>query len=93
METVYFSTAGRTGLMDVIPFEGDYYEDSDIIIDVIGKVNTAPSIYDEEGNILEEIAPVWTDFLFNVIFLTDKYREDFSVFKSEIPATPIRTFL
>lgn len=94
METKYYSCKEKEDLMKVLSFDGNYYEDKDITIDVIGKVNTTPSVYDEEGNVLEEKEPTWTDFLFNVIFKTDnKKTEMFEVFKSEIPKTPFRKFL
>lgn len=93
METKYYSCPERTDLMNVIPFDGNYYEDSDIVIDVIGIVNLTPSVYDEEGNIAEEIEPTYSDFLFNIKFKTDKKISMLSSFREENPQTPIRKFL
>lgn len=93
MEKKYYSCKEREDLMKVISFDGNYYEDEYIIIDVVGKVNTTPSVYDEEGNILEEKEPTWTDFLFNVIFKTDNKKELFIGFEEKVPETPFRTFL
>lgn len=93
MEVNYYSAKDRSELMAIIPFEGDSYQDNDILIDIVGVVDLNPKIETEE-EIDESIThePVWSDYLFNVIFLTDKYKEAFNAFKPEKPKSPIRTF-
>lgn len=97
MKTEYYSCKEKQELADAFMSVADLtdksnYDDWNISIDIVGKVNTNPSVYDEEGNVLEEKEPAWTDFLFNVIFVTDKYKKLFKGFKKESPETPFRTF-
>ena len=97
METKYYSCKEKQELIDAFISVSDLsdktnYDDWDISIDIVGKVNTASSIYDEEGNVVEEKEPIWSSFLFNVIFITDKYRGVFADFKEENPKTPFRRF-
>jgi len=92
MEVLYMSAKSREQLTAVFPFTGNYHEDSNILIDVVGVVNLNPREYDEEGNIIEEKEPVWSDFLFNVVLVTGKYKPLFSGFKQETPKTPFRKF-
>lgn len=93
MKTKYYSCSDRALLEKIIKIKGNYYEDNDIIIDVVGKVNTNSSIYDENGNIIENKEPIWTDYLFNVIFKNENKKELFDLFKEETPKTPFRKFL
>lgn len=97
METKYYSCKEKQELTDAFKKVADLselnnYDDWNISIDIVGKVNTTPSIYDEEGNIIEKNESTWTDFLFNVIFITDKYKNFFNSFTLEEPKTPFRTF-
>lgn len=90
MEVNYYSAKDRSELMAIIPFEGNSYQDNDILIDVVGVVDLNPEIEETDEPIPHE--PVWSDYLFNVIFLTGKYKEVFKVFTPEKPKSPIRTF-
>lgn len=97
METKYYSCKEKKELVEAFKEIADLtkvnnYDDWDISIDLVGEINTTPSIYDEEGNILEKKEPTMTDFLFNVIFVTDKYKAFFDGFTKEAPKTPIRKF-
>lgn len=92
METKYYSCPERADLDKVITFDGNYYEDSDIVIDVIGKVNLNPPIELEEGEV-DTREPVWSDYLFNVCFKTGDKADLFGSFKEERPKTPFRRFL
>ena len=97
MKTIYYSCKEKQELVDTFSSIADLtdktnYDDWNISIDIIGKVNTTPSVYDGEGNLLEEKEPVYTDFLFNIIYVTDKYKELFEDFKEEAPETPYRQF-
>lgn len=97
METKYYSCKEKQELTDAFKKVTDLselnnYDDWNISIDIVGKVNTTPSIYDEEGNIIEKNEPTWTDFLFNVIFVTNRYIDLFKDFKEESPETPFRKF-
>jgi len=97
METKYYSCKEKQDLIDAFKSISDLtdknnYDDWNISIDIVGKVNTTPSIYDEEGNVIEENEPTYTDFLFNVIFITDRCKKLFVNFKEEAPKTPFRRF-
>lgn len=91
MDINYYSAKDREALDAVMQFEGNFYEDSDIMIDVVGVVNLNPPIELAEGE-EDTRPPVWSDFLFNVVFYTERYKEAFSMFSNEKPKTPIRTF-
>lgn len=93
MDTKYYSCKDKNDLDKVLSFEGNHYSDWDISVDVIGIVNTNPSISDEEGSLIEEKEPIYTDFLFNVRFITNKYKKKFKDFKEENPKTPFRKYL
>lgn len=91
METKYYSCNDRSDLDKVIKFDGNYYSDFDMSIDVIGKINLNPPIELEEG--MEDTRePEWSDFLFNVIFLNGNKKDLFREFKEENPKTPVRKF-
>ncbi len=99
METKYFSCKDRAELDKVIAFDGNYYQDDDIIIDVIGKINLnkpLEPVTDDDGNVTfpdDTREPVWSDCLFNVMFLTENKQSLFEGFKAEEPKTPVRMFL
>ncbi len=97
MKTKYYSCTDKQELVDAFISVCDLtdksgYNDWDISIDIIGNIDTTPSIYDNEGNMVEEIEPTYTDFLFNVIFVTNKYKKLFKNVKEEKPKTPFREF-
>ena len=94
METRYYSCNGREDLMKVILFEDGYFENENIVVDVIGIVNLNPPI-DLEEDEKDTREPDWSDFLFNVRFKNDKteVRETFAIFKEEKPKSPVRKFL
>ncbi|NDW10137.1 hypothetical protein [Dysgonomonas sp. 520] len=95
----YFSCDDRSGLDEVLKFDGNTYSDFDLSIDVVGKVNLNPPLEpiigdDGEATYPEDTRePVYSDFLFNVIFLNDNKIDLFKDFKEETPKTPFRTFL
>lgn len=92
MDIKYYSCLNRQPLDSVFSFDNNYYEDGDIVIDVVGIVNTNKPIELREDD-EDTRTPIWSDFLFNVIFKTDKYKYLFKSFKEEHPVTPFRVFL
>ena len=101
MGTTYYSCKEREDLVEAFSSIKDLtnekgYSDWDITIDIIGKIDTSEYVYNENGELdttVTQPEPNYTDFLFNIIFITDKYRELFNGFKEEEPKTPIRKFL
>ncbi|NDW10435.1 hypothetical protein [Dysgonomonas sp. 520] len=95
----YYSCDDRSQLDEVLKFDGNSYSDFDISIDVIGKINLNPPlepIIGEDGETTypeDTREPVYSDFLFNVIFLNDSKIGLFKNFKEETPKTPLRRFL
>ncbi len=99
METKYYSCNDRSDIDNAIKFEGNYYSDFDVAIDVVGRLDLneplEPSGFDEDGlPVFPEATrePQWSEFLFNVIFLNDKKKDLFNGFKEEFPKTPFRVF-
>ncbi|WP_029902280.1 hypothetical protein [Prevotella sp. 10(H)] len=101
METKYYSCKNKTSLIKAFKSVADLtdlqnYDDWYISIDIIGVVDMNEShvnTIDEDGNITgTEQEPVWSDYLFNVKFLSEKYKPLFKNFTEETPATPLRTF-
>ena len=93
MKTIkYFSCENREQLENIISFDGNYYEDNDLIIDVIGVVdlNKPVELQEDEEDTRE---PTWSDYLFNVFFKNESKTQIFDDLKIEQPQTPIRTFL
>ena len=76
MEIKYYSCKTIKNI-PLINETNSYFNDRDICIDIIG---------------IREHNGVLTDFLFNVIFITNKYKDLFKNFKEETPNTPIRQF-
>ena len=92
MKTIrYFSCENREQLETIISFEGNYYEDNDLIIDVVGKVNTNPPIDLPDGE-EDTREPIWSDYLFNVLFKNENKIDLFNGCRDENPVTPIRVF-
>lgn len=92
METKFYSCKDREELNKAIEFEGNYFEDKNMIIDVIGIVDRNEPEFDGEGNLIGK-EPDLSDFLFNVLFKTEEKKELFELFKQENPETPVRRFL
>lgn len=91
MNVKYYSVASREQLDAIIKFSGNYYEDNDMIIDVIGKIDLNPPIELAEGEV-DTRSPKWSDYLFNVLFKTTNKIGLFKDCKDESPVTPIRVF-
>lgn len=87
MKTKFYHCVDRSLLDSIVKFEGNYYSDQGIFIDVIGIINL--NVPTSELSVPEERL---SDFLFNVLFIDENRVKDFASVDEIFPETPSRQF-